>query len=93
MLSEQLKPVVHGAPIAGVGGLGGIAEAGGKGEHVPIWQLPPRQSMSVKQDSSDGEKDSSEEDVEDDDCVAVTQPASNPRSSSTVVRLMSGKPP
>lgn len=46
------------------------------------------QSKSVKQDSSDDEKDSSEEDVEDADCAAVTQPASNPRNN-TMARLMS----
>lgn len=88
MLSEQLMPEVHGDPTEGGGGTGGGGGAGGMDEHVPTWQLPPMQSVSVKQDCAGGGNGSSEEDVEEDDCVAATQLASNPRSN-TVARLMS----
>ena len=74
-------PEVHGVPTAGW--MGGIAEAGGAAEHDPSWQLPPAQSMSVEQDG----EESSENEVEDDCCAGVTQPASSPRISA-MVRLM-----
>jgi hypothetical protein len=87
MLSEQSKPDMHGIPTAGW--LGGVAGAGGMGEHDPNWQLPPGQSVSVEQDGEefDESDESSENEVEDDCCAGVTQPASNPRSSA-MVRFM-----
>lgn len=92
MLSEQLKPEVHGVPIAGVGGPAGGGGAGGSDEHSPNRQLPTKQSVSVKHDADVSEDESSVDVSSVDWTGARTQPASNPRTRM-VIRLMSGEPP
>jgi hypothetical protein len=91
MLSEQLKPELHGVPIAGVGGPAGGGGTAGNDEHSLKRQLPPGQSVSVKQEFDDSEKESSVDALPDDSAGACTQPASNPRTRM-IVRLMSRKP-